>query len=124
MATFNTDTLGIGKDGLFPNIPSDFPNDVPVALWLNIATGEFSFIPGAQFFNDSNNPYYDPSESSSVALEIIKDGGCVINKPTMDYLVNQGLLKDAACVSSYGEKRGHELVQENIKFLCDYFRRN
>ena len=100
---------------------SDFPRDTPVALLLDEESGDFTIIPGADAFPHPSNPYYDAAISSRKAFELLLMSPYLFDKKSLNYLINQGCFRDAACNSIYGSQRGHQLVQDNIRFLADYF---
>ena len=67
-----------------------------------------------------NNPWYDQKYAQENAIDLIIDP-TAIDYFAAVYLVENGMLPDAALTSAQGYEHGRQLLQANARYFVDYF---
>ncbi len=92
--------------------------DEPQMMFFCDWDGDFYIAPAAGI-SHPDNPYYDKKEGPLRAFELISS--FQMDKRIMDYLIDHGMLKTAACNSLKGKRQGRKIVQDNLRFLVRFF---
>ena len=77
----------------------------------------------AKIVKSPDNPYYDHKLSVKEALSPIVNENSFPGE-LVHFLIENGLLPDAALNSVHGPRRGNALVQENMDFMARFFRQD
>lgn len=77
----------------------------------------------ARIVKSPDNPYYDHKLSVKEALSPIVNEKSFPGE-LVHFLIDNGLLPDAALNSIHGPRRGNALVQENMDFMARFFRQD
>ena len=104
------------KEEIKENLLDDQKN---IITFSNAENGVTTLSDIALYIKDKNNPYYDPEEAKDSGLMLL--GGYDLFQELIEYLVKNKLIPDLCLNSLEGEKRGRELVQENLDFMFRYY---
>ena len=121
---FQTNVLGM-------KMTDDYRRHIEQYLQENTEQGMVAMMsdPGYGFLTISrsipaikapNNPWYDQQYAKENALDLIVEPMAIDYSATV-YLVENGMLPDAAINSNEGYEHGRQLVQVNARYLADYF---
>ena len=121
---FQTSVLGI-------KMTDDYRGHIKQYLQENTENGMVSMMSDPEFgfltisrsipaIKAPNNPWYDQQYAKENALDLIVEP-LAIDYSAAVYLVENGMLPDAAINSNEGYEHGRQLVQDNARYLVDYF---
>lgn len=94
-----------------------------LALLLSDEAMPIIITDGCDFFSDRNNPYYDPYDREYIGDESMNIIFCYqIPDDVAQYIVEKRLFPHASIYASQGKKVGKAIVQDNMRFLCGFYR--
>ena len=91
-----------------------------VAVMSNPKEGILTISMAIPAIKAPNNPWYDKDYARKNALNLIVQP-MAIDYSAAVYLVENGMLPDAALTSGKGYDYGRKQVQDNVRYLVDYF---
>lgn len=104
--------------------PSKLDDEKEIVAWVpNCDDGPFFSFGCTSAICDPRNPFYVKDERGEDSLELIVNPE--LSEDTMArYLIEHGMLPDAAFDDCMGKERGRQLVQENLDFIARSYRRS
>lgn len=96
--------------------------DSPIMLFFE-PEGQFTLSSSVTGVKSPDNPYYDPAKAPVDAFSLgVSPEGC--SPDCLLYLLEHGMLEDAAFKHTQGPARGRALFQDNAEFIARCFRRD
>lgn len=99
---------------------NEIESNDPVVLFLSETDGMVVLRDYTECFKDKANPYYDKKVAEDRSLALITN--CTIPDDVAVYIADNKLLPDASMAASQGKRYGKKIVQDNLRFLCGFFR--
>lgn len=98
-----------------------FPQEqTPVVLFVQPGEDLFIMEDLPYCIKDERNPYYNQQQAGEMAMAVIK-GNRQTTSGMIHFLMEKGMLPDARMNSLLSEKRGRELVQNNMEFMVRFY---
>ncbi|MFI3261637.1 MAG: DUF3843 family protein [Rikenellaceae bacterium] len=99
------------------DVPHEF-KDNSLLVYVTPERGMMIFTHGIHALKSKLNKSYKKDEACVLAFIADK---YLIDYDILCYLIQKGMLKDAALTSLHGKRHGKAFLQKNIQFFADYF---